>query len=96
MKYSLLYAAVGLVVGLISHFAYTLHATLGVGYPYTLLPQEHSSMIARALIGLIFGWGFAMLGKVLGWYRHNDEICGVAVSAILALIPLYLYNQFFI
>jgi hypothetical protein len=96
MKYSLLYAFAGLVVGLISHFAYTLHATLGVGLPYHLLPQEHSSLIVRALIGLLFGWGFAMMGKALGWYRKNDEICGVAVSAILALVPLYLYNQFFI
>ena len=96
MKYSLLYAAVGLIVGLIVHFAYTVHASLGVGYPYTLMPQEHSSMIARALIGLVFGWGFATMGRVLGWYPHNDEICGIAVSAILALVPLYLYNQFFI
>lgn len=96
MKYSLLYAFAGLVVGLISHFAYTLHATLGVALPYHLIPQEHSTLIARALIGLCFGWGFAMMGKALGWYRKNDEICGVAVSAILALVPLYLYNQFFI
>ena len=49
-----------------------------------------------ALIGLLFGWGFAMLGKVLGWYRNNDEVCGIAVSAILALVPLYMYNQWFI
>jgi hypothetical protein len=96
MMYSVIYAVVGLIVGLIVHFAYSLHATLGVGYPYTLLTQEHSSMIVRALIGLVFGWGFAMLGKALGWYRNNDEVCGIAVSAILALIPLYLYNQFFI
>jgi hypothetical protein len=96
MKYPLLYAFAGLGVGLICHFAYTLHATIGVGYPYTLLPQEHGALIARALIGLFFGLGFAMLGKVLGWYKNNDEVAGIAVSAILALVPLYLYNQFFI
>lgn len=96
MKYSLLYAFAGLVVGLISQLAYHLHATMGVAYPYHLLPQEHSTWIVRALIGLFFGWGFAMMGKALGWYKHNDEICGIAVSAILALVPLYLYNQFFI
>jgi hypothetical protein len=96
MKYPLLYAFAGLVVGLISHFAYSLHATLGIGYPYTLVPAEHSSLIARALIGLVFGWGFGMIGKALGWYRNSDEVCGIAVSAILALVPLYLYNQFFI
>jgi hypothetical protein len=93
MKYSLLYAVVGFIVGLLTQFAYHLHATLGIAYPYTLLPEEHSSWIVRALIGMVFGWGFAMLGKVLGWYRNNDEICGIAVSAILALIPLYAYNQ---
>ena len=96
MKYPLLYAFAGLVVGLISHFAYWLHASLGVAYPYTLPPAEHSSIIARALIGMFFGLGFAMMGKALGWYRKNDEVCGIAVSAILALIPLYLYNTFFI
>jgi hypothetical protein len=69
---------------------------MGIAQPYTLQPQEHSSLIARALIGLVFGWGFAMLGKVLGWYKNKDEVCGIAVSAILALVPLYLYNQFFI
>jgi hypothetical protein len=36
------------------------------------------------------------MGKALGWYKHNDEICGIAVSAILALVPLYVYNTFFI
>jgi hypothetical protein len=96
MKYSIIYALVGLAVGLIVHFAYSLHATIGIGHPYMLLPQEHGSMIARALIGLIFGWGFAMFGKMIGWYRNNDEVCGIAVSAILACVPLYLYNQFFI
>jgi hypothetical protein len=96
MTYPLLYAISGLIVGLIVHFAYYLHATLGIAYPYTMMPQEHSSLIVRALIGLVFGWGFAMLGKALGWYRKNDDVCGIAVSAILALVPLYLYNQFFI
>jgi hypothetical protein len=96
MKYPLLYAASGLIVGIICHFAYHLHQTLGVAYPYTMVAAEHSTLIARALIGLVFGTGFAMLGKALGWYKHDDEICGIAVSAILALVPLYLYNQFFI
>ena len=96
MKYSLWYAIAGLLVGIAVHYAYHLHATLGVAYPYTLHAEEHSSLIVRALIGLVFGWSFAMGGKALGWYRNNDEVCGIAVSAILALVPLYLYNEFFI
>lgn len=96
MKYPLFYAVAGLIVGILSHFAYRLHADLGIAQPYTLPPAEHSSLIARALIGMIFGFGFAMTGKALGWYRNNDEVCGIAVSAILALVPLYLYNTFFI
>jgi hypothetical protein len=96
MKYTWLYALAGLIVGILSHFAYQLHASLGIGYPYTMPPLEHGSLVARALIGLLFGCGFAMLGKVLGWYRNNDEVCGIAVSAILALVPLYVYNQWFI
>ena len=96
MKYPVLYALAGLVVGIISHFAYMAHHTLGVAAPYTMPAPEHSSLIVRALIGLVFGLGFAMLGKVLGWYKNNDEIAGVAVSAILALVPLYIYNQWFI
>lgn len=96
MKYPLLYAFAGLVVGLISHFAYWMHNHLGVAQPYTMVPAEHSSIIVRALIGMVFGFGFAMTGKALGWYKKNDEVAGIAVSAILALVPLYLYNTFFI
>ena len=94
--YPALYALAGLIVGIIADFAYEMHARMGVAFPYTMPPVEHSSVIVRALIGMVFGFGFAMIGKALGWYKHDDEIFGVAVSAILALVPIYMYNQWLI
>jgi hypothetical protein len=48
--YPFLYALAGLIVGIIADFAYEMHARLGVAYPYTMPPLEHSSVIVRALI----------------------------------------------
>ena len=86
----------GLIVGILSHFAYQLHASMGLAIRILCRRSEHGSLIARALIGLLVRLGFRHAWKSLGWYRHNDEVAGIAVSAILALVPLYMYNQWFI